>query len=575
MLNGQINTFKKIGRIAVVSIAALALSSTVAAGTVLKGKSVKKSPYYTGQASSKALEEFDLHSWMDYRKGDDEPKHILDNGFLVDDKAVVQPLYEIAHKLLDQWPGDKPPLSIFVKVGQSASVYGGETLIGNEILIARGTLVNATSDDELAGVLAHEISHVLLGHNKRNKNILAAEKVFDYYGSAKTFKEMLDGTSVKKDGSGEYELEIHDDFVDGLLQASAQRRRASVVYQAYHSSFFSRGAEIDADLLAADLMAEAGYSLMGLQHSLERLSSSYEVEKLINQTLTVSAKSLVNESKKQFLDQMASYDQNGEFGNVDAAFDSMSDSLVSTFKAQAKSAVIGIFKNAHPVPNKRLAKLANYMQDNYRGKVSRRKAKVDLIRVYRRGEVSSLLEHYAQAEQAAELLGEDDLGAAAALASNGISGRASNAPYTRYAAYLVRSHQQDPRRASINATRIGSYLHVPSSKLAEMTRDMARQGYATQANKAIKAKEQYMGIIPDFYPTKIEIALKKKDEEQATTLARDCLATKKIKAELKDACLGYDLLAAQSGKTSSGLFGVLQSTVDSVNDLSKGIKGDN
>jgi len=575
MLNNQKITLKNLRGKAAALVSILALSSTALASTMLESKSVKKSPYYTGQVSSQALEKFDLHSWMDHRKGDDEPKHILDHGFLVDDKAVVQPLYEIAHKLLAQWPGTKPPLSIFVKVGQSASVYGGETLIANEILIARGTLVNATSDDELAGVLAHEISHVLLGHNKRNKNILAAEKVFDYYESANTVKEMVEGTRVKKDGSGEYGLEFQDDLVKGLLQASAQRRRASVVYQAYHSSFFSRGAEIDADLLAADLMAGAGYSLIGLQHSLERLSSSYEVEKLINQTLTVSAQSLVDESKRQFVDQMANYDQNGEIGNLDGALDRVSDSLVSTFKTQAKSAVIGFFKNAHPVPDKRQAKLANYMQDNYRGKISRRKTKVDLIKVYRRGEVNSLLEHYAHAEQAAELLGEEDLGAAATLASNGISGRTSNAPYTRYAAYLVRSHQQDPRRASINATRIGSYLHVPSSKLAEMTRDMARQGYTTQANKAIKSKEQYVGIIPDFYPTKIEIALKGKDQEKATTLATNCLATKKIKPDLKAACQGYDLLAADSVEAKGGLFGVLQSTVDNVNGLAKGAKSNN
>lgn len=547
------------------------LSPSSFSNEVFEHKNIKKSKYYTGTANAASLTAYRLEDWLEHRKLDEDPKHILDRGFLIDDSEVVKPLYSIADRLLAGWPGEAPNLAIFVKVGQPLTVYGGETLIADEILISRGTLEHAETDDELAAVIAHELAHVLLGHNKKNKNVLMAEQVFDYYESGKQLHEIIQGTEVSKKLDGQYNLEIKEGFLKGMLQASAQRRRASVVYQAYHSSFFSRGAEVEADRLAVDLLVASNYSVVGLQDSLERLSSSFEVEQLVNKTLTLSAESLVQETKVQLLDQLASYDELGEFGDLDSALDKMNDSMVKTFKKQAKSAVVGFFKSAHPVPAKRKAKYANYVTESFGLDVTLRQAKLDQAAVYKRGRVKQLLARYDSAFAAAELLEQEDLNAAAAMATKGISGETANAAFTRYAAYLVRSYQQDQRRASINATRIHSYLHVPNGKLAEMTLDMARQGHLKNAGNAISTKESYAGTIPEFYPTKIELAIQSKDSDTAVELALECVSASKIDQQIKDTCHNFGLLNNTAAGKKGGLFGLIQSTVDGVNSLKKGL----
>ncbi len=560
---------------AVLSLVIVTSPLTSVGADLFDTRKVKKSTYYTGKAQSQtALTQYRLQEWLDRRKDDDEPKHILDQGFLIDDPEVVGPLYKIADRLLVNWPGKAPNISIFVKVGQPNTVYGGETLIADEILINRGTLELVESDDELAAVIAHELSHVLLGHNKKNKNIIMAEQFFDYYETGKQLHELIQGTEVSKNLQGKYDVEIKEGFLKGMMQASAQRRRASIVYQAYHSSFFSRGAEVDADLLAADLMVAGGFAVVALQNSLERLSSSFEVEQLMNKTLTLSAQSLVEETKVQLLEQLASYDELGEFGDLDSALDKMNDTMMKTFKDQAKNAVLGFFKSAHPVPEKRVAKVSNYMNENFGLDVTARPAKLDLARAYKKGSTKRLLAQYDHAFNAAELLAQEDLNAAAAMASKGISGSTANAPFTRYAAYLVRSYQQDQRRASLNAVRINSYLHVPNSKLAEMSLDMARQGHVSNAGKAIAAKEHYGGLIPQFYPTKIQLALESKAETEAVELALECVSASKIAQPIKDTCHSFGLLQNTAAGKKGGFMDMLQSTVEGVNGLTKGMKGE-
>ncbi len=69
---------------------------------------------------------------------------------------------ELIVRLQAQWPYPKgPPVQIFIL---GVDYYNAYSLPDNSIVVAFGLLDRARSDDEVAYVLGHELSHLLLGH---------------------------------------------------------------------------------------------------------------------------------------------------------------------------------------------------------------------------------------------------------------------------------------------------------------------------------------------------------------------------------------------------------------------------
>jgi predicted Zn-dependent protease len=121
------------------------------------------------------------------------------------------------------------------------------------IFISTGLIAKANDEDELAGALAHEVSHIVYGHptdsikkvykDQIKKDILAfaAEEVS---ASQKTqiMKELVKGLNQ----------------VSGILVDSAARG-------------YSRDKENEADLMAAQIMVDAGYDPRALASVLKKL----------------------------------------------------------------------------------------------------------------------------------------------------------------------------------------------------------------------------------------------------------------------------------------------------------------
>jgi hypothetical protein len=163
----------------------------------------------------------------------------------------------ILARLLAQWPYGGPATKVLVT---TSSAYTAEVVPSNTILLSQGLFVNAASEDELAFILAHELSHVLLNH-------LDADR---YHAAQKTLEDTGVGLLLKV-----------------AFDTSAQDSRNTLIaYSGYRlaqesllNPIWTRQQEDEADLLGLDLLERAGYNSSVYQVVMQRLASDIEKQK--------------------------------------------------------------------------------------------------------------------------------------------------------------------------------------------------------------------------------------------------------------------------------------------------------
>ncbi|HZD31202.1 MAG TPA: M48 family metalloprotease, partial [Candidatus Angelobacter sp.] len=80
---------------------------------------------------------------------------------VVQDPAILQPLHAIATRLEAQMPPDPPQIRVVLFDSSSADAFS----IPGHIYIARKLVALTRSEDEMAGILAHEMGHILAHHS--------------------------------------------------------------------------------------------------------------------------------------------------------------------------------------------------------------------------------------------------------------------------------------------------------------------------------------------------------------------------------------------------------------------------
>ena len=149
-----------------------------------------------------------------------------------DSVAAQKKLNNIAYKLIKS---NNLPDGISIKVsdGEEANAYAN---INKEIYVYKGMLNYASTDEEIASVIAHEMGHIINGHNAKQTilNSLIANIV---------------GDTSKSVGA-----------------AAAQE---------LSSAKLSRKDEFEADLSGVDLMVNAGYNPMAMISVLNKICGNY------------------------------------------------------------------------------------------------------------------------------------------------------------------------------------------------------------------------------------------------------------------------------------------------------------
>jgi len=149
---------------------------------------------------------------------------------LLNDSRVNNYLTRVITRLAAQSPGTKFPFTI---KAVNATEINAFALPGGPMYVHRGLITASRSEAELAGVLAHEMSHVILRHGTEQ-----ASKAY----LAQSGLSLLGGLVGKRGSTSSQIVNAVGGF--GLNAAFLK---------------FSRSDEYEADALGAELMAKAGY----------------------------------------------------------------------------------------------------------------------------------------------------------------------------------------------------------------------------------------------------------------------------------------------------------------------------
>lgn len=123
---------------------------------------------------------------------------------------------------------------------------------GGTIFVSKGLLAKATSEDEVAAILAHEIAHVTLRHGLEQIKKANLASAFQYLGSG----------ALQAAGSNSADLQelakVFDDSVKDVVGALI-------------TSGYSREAEAQADQLGRELLGGTGYDPQALTRVLAKM----------------------------------------------------------------------------------------------------------------------------------------------------------------------------------------------------------------------------------------------------------------------------------------------------------------
>ena len=197
---------------------------------------------------------------------------------------IEKQLNKIAERLLANWPHKKPSYRIRVT---SSEFYGALTSQDGVILVPVGLLDTATSEDEIAFTLAHELGHILFLHARdivKGKNNTALLRRFH--------KEVSGLLLASKDVQA---LRKESEAKKDVAKKIAELQERSHTYYDYSRELMTeyvhpawqKEHEDEADLIGLELMMKAGYSFDGVRqtfvtmekienascHELERFSS--------------------------------------------------------------------------------------------------------------------------------------------------------------------------------------------------------------------------------------------------------------------------------------------------------------
>jgi beta-barrel assembly-enhancing protease len=177
---------------------------------------------------------------QDVQMGREYAQQVEQQMRVVPDKELTAYINRIGQRLVQQ--GQLDPYPFYFKVVQEPSI-NAFALPGGPMYVHTGLIKAADNEAQIAGVLAHELSHVVLRH-----------------GTHQASKAQLIQIPALLAGSL-----AGGSLVGQLAQLGIGLGANSVLLK------FSRGAESDADLMGAYIMARAGYNPIEMARFFEKL----------------------------------------------------------------------------------------------------------------------------------------------------------------------------------------------------------------------------------------------------------------------------------------------------------------
>ncbi len=180
--------------------------------------------------------------------------------YLYEDQKLIGYIETIANRLLNSWQGPRPSISVVIKTDPHFNASVDEL---NQLHISTGLLRHLENEDQLASVIAHELSHILLRHNPEKSLVDTTTLVLEWGGAI----ALVAGENIsKKKQDKKYRDQGRNTFL-GF-------QSLGLVWADMLSPNWSRKNESDADKLGMDLLIRANYNYEEFPNVIKKISDS-------------------------------------------------------------------------------------------------------------------------------------------------------------------------------------------------------------------------------------------------------------------------------------------------------------
>jgi predicted Zn-dependent protease len=266
----------------------------------------------------------------------------------------------IVTKLDANWPYAKPTAVAIHLVGLPD--YFAEALPDGSMMVHMGLLEHAKSDDEVAFILAHELSHVRLAHfvnasgfQKQRQALTLAAQVFTAGAAISQIKAANTGAGLS------LTLDPNNPtLVRTVNKAAVINDDVHLLLNVFIEPAWSRAQEDEADAMGYDLATAAGYSADSASSRVfDSIQADFDARQATVQALQQQAKETIslgmNEVSKSLLTN----------GSPSLSLTSLGQDLETGVGEKAFTIVTGFWSQKHRNPQARRKGLGDYSSRSY------------------------------------------------------------------------------------------------------------------------------------------------------------------------------------------------------------------
>jgi hypothetical protein len=276
-------------------------------------------------------------------------------------EAELRPVLESFAKAWPYAPLERTPRILF----RADEAYQAQALPDNTIIVSMGLLEAAQSDSEVLFVLAHEYSHLLLGHFTKAETIANARNATQAVSVAWQAGSAF--SAMRHSGGGNMLASAQGGMEAGARKAAPVAEALRFAVDDIFAPSWNRSQENEADALAIDLLIRSNMTIDSYANVFARLQKAFETEKASHDKRQQAAEAVgktLGDTMKNFAGNAVtttSFTGGGMAGLGSGLFKSAEGALVSNLGNITKS----MGGDTHLPPEERRNGLAAYFQAGY------------------------------------------------------------------------------------------------------------------------------------------------------------------------------------------------------------------
>jgi Zn-dependent protease with chaperone function len=413
----------------------------------------------------------------------------------------------VLQRLIVNSPVASLPAQAFVLASNDFNASCGAD---GSVLVTVGLLRNIESEDELAAVLAHEISHFIYRHHAADWFTNSQKHIAAATGFGDQLKSMVKGTGYEESG------------LSLALAVGAELSERVIA-----PNLWNKDQEREADLLGIDLLVAAKYNPDTALEMLGRVAINEEIRRKRAEEERQRAKSQLDEEVRK---QQAT-------GNIGGVVTTILGGI-SSAAGQAVDSAIDAVSSDHEPAEERIKHVRDYIAKHHR---YAERPDPGLLPWKQSGDPTKVvMDNYDSARRSDVALGEGKSQDALILAKRSVRGATEYDAYPRVVFSSLRKNQGDLKNAYLNlqlATRSRQPALVIYQKMIHYKFE---RGQLAEIPDLVAAAREKMGNPPHLLPYSIGVLVMANKKSEAFGLLSECK-------------LNYPDLAALCDKAYQGL----------------------